>query len=185
MPDHPTIAALKATAPSPESPLPWKAQPNRREVIDAVAAPVCDTMNGADAAHIAAAVNAAPQLLARVAELERRSAATVVDVGRADDMDRVLANFNEAVKADPASVLGMVDIVRGAFENARDNFNACAKLEADVRDLKAALEAARVAVEGIGDLMVSGSRTGCDCWECCRQRSLEAARRAVGLEEGK
>lgn len=64
------IAAVKANPPSPDSPTPWKAQPRRHEVIGAVAAPVADTLNSADAAHIAAAVNAAPLLIAEVERLQ-------------------------------------------------------------------------------------------------------------------
>lgn len=77
--EHETIAALRATAPSDNRPLPW--QDDEGEVQD------CDGYTIARAAkveraHIVAAVNAAPHLLAEVDALRAQVAAAreVIDV---------------------------------------------------------------------------------------------------------
>lgn len=79
MADHPTIEALKATA--PESSLPWR---GLYDVFDANGFTVAWRVLEPDAAHIAAAVNAAPHLLARVAELEGALEAARVAVDEAE-----------------------------------------------------------------------------------------------------
>ena len=62
------LAALKANPNDTESPLPWQ-QKDRRTVVDADGDFVARCATEADAAHIAAAVNAAPVLAAEVEKL--------------------------------------------------------------------------------------------------------------------
>jgi hypothetical protein len=75
------IEALKATAPSNLSPLPWEVKAYTSIVRDVNDDRVAEAWHERDAAHIAAAVNAAPHLLARVAELEAALEAARVAVG--------------------------------------------------------------------------------------------------------
>ena len=70
------IAAVKANPPL--NPLPWREDDS--VVRSASSNAVAQWAEWADAAHIAAAVNAAPVLLARVAELESRLEAARVAV---------------------------------------------------------------------------------------------------------
>lgn len=78
MTEHPTITALRATAPHELSPLPWRVDDDEVS-LDAV---LCSTglavsigSYDKDASHIAAAVNAAPHLLAEVDRLRAQLAA--------------------------------------------------------------------------------------------------------------
>lgn len=136
MSDHPTITALKATAPSIHSPLPWSVHSCLYNMRDAEGNATADVLTDDDAAHIAAAVNAAPHLLARVAELE-------------------------AVKD---------------------------SLTTEVLALRAALEAARVAVAELPEYYHEAScgiecgHKDCDCPAEYGETKRIAARRAVGLE---
>lgn len=84
--------------------------------------------------------------LERVKVVELRSAATPVDVERADDGDAIMRDFDEVAEMDPASILKVVALARDAFKNAIANFNACARLEAQVRDLTAERDEARAKV---------------------------------------
>ena len=70
MTEHPTITALRATA--PESPLPWR---GLYDVFDANGFTVAWRVPEPDASHIAAAVNAAPHLLAEIDRLRAQVAA--------------------------------------------------------------------------------------------------------------
>ena len=77
------LAALKANPPDEFSPFPWRTQPHQNKVIDAAAALVADTLSNDDAACIAAAVNAAPVL---VAEVEKLTADLAALQARFDDL---------------------------------------------------------------------------------------------------
>ena len=82
---HPTITALRATAPHPESPLPWRI--NGRFLEDSNGDDVGGIGYCEDAAHIAAAVNAAPVLLAEVDALRAQLEALVGLVERWPELD--------------------------------------------------------------------------------------------------
>lgn len=90
MNEHPTITALRATAPHAESPLPWSQTPHSMGIGVECASDdgnefVGETFYAADAAHIAAAVNAAPVLLAEVDALLAQVAAAREAVAHLDD----------------------------------------------------------------------------------------------------
>ena len=82
---HPTITALRATAPHAESPLPWREDDS--VVRSASSNAVAQWAEWADAAHIAAAVNAAPVLLAEVDALRAQLEALVGLVERWPELD--------------------------------------------------------------------------------------------------
>ena len=88
---HPTIAALRATAtaPSVASPLPWGVYYDDAMapvVTDAAGELVAEHVSlASDAAHIVAAVNAAPHLLAEVDALRAQVAAAREAVAHLDD----------------------------------------------------------------------------------------------------
>ena len=81
---HPTITALRATAPHPESPLPWSANGTIIEDCDGYDV---GALYREDAAHIVAAVNAAPHLLAEVDRLRAQLEALVGLVERWPELD--------------------------------------------------------------------------------------------------
>lgn len=88
MTEHPTITALRATAPHELSPLPWRVDDDEVS-LDAV---LCSTglavsigSYDKDASYIAAAVNAAPHLLAEVDRLRAQLEALVGLVAKWDD----------------------------------------------------------------------------------------------------
>lgn len=73
MNEHPAIAALRKTAPSIASPLPWSIEHSC--IVDARGSVVDNLLLKADRKHIAAAVNAAPHLLAEIDRLRAQLAA--------------------------------------------------------------------------------------------------------------
>ena len=75
------IAAVKANPPNPESPLPWRRKDGGiGEVLAADDSLVCEMAVDEDAAHIAAAVNAAPVIIAEVERLRAQLEAARVAV---------------------------------------------------------------------------------------------------------
>jgi len=75
----------------------------------------------------------------RVAVLERRSAATPEDVEHADEIDATLQTFDEIMAENPQAVAETIEMCRGILRESQANFNACARLEAKVRDIAAAV----------------------------------------------
>ncbi len=86
MSEHPTITALRETAPHRMSPLPWRY--NGFDVVDAAGGVVVRGPTKEDGLHIAAAVNAAPHLLAEVDQLRERLAAAREAVAKRRGHDR-------------------------------------------------------------------------------------------------
>ncbi len=121
MPDHPTIAALKATAPSIHSPLPWSVHSCLYNMRDAEGNATADVLTDDDAAHIAAAVNAAPHLLARVLELEAALEAARVAVAKWHASDHDELCWSLAPDARAAAEFGCTC---GSDDNNRDRFAA-------------------------------------------------------------
>ena len=88
MNEHPTITALRATAPHAESPLPWRVDDDEVSpdaVLCSTGLAVSIGSYDKDASHIVAAVNAAPHLLAEVDALRAQVAAALEAVAHLDD----------------------------------------------------------------------------------------------------
>lgn len=85
MSEHPTITALRATAPHELSPLPWMA--TGRRIVDSNKDAVCQYLTEADEKYIMACVNAAPHLLAEVDRLQAQLEALVGLVERWPELD--------------------------------------------------------------------------------------------------
>lgn len=164
------IAAVKANPPHPESPMPWRRKDGGiGEVLAADDSLVCEMAVDEDAAHIAAAVNAAPVL---VAEVERLSAA-VATAERLREEDRM-----KLIRCKSAMREWQV-----ASEFADDR---AVKANKEVARLQAVVEAARVAVAEMRQdhkndcarIILGQYGRECDCG----LTEILASRCALGLE---
>lgn len=151
------IAAVKANPPHPDSPLPWRV--NGKFIEDSKREDVGGIGYRDDAAHIAAAVNAVPIL---IAEVERLSAA-VATAERLQKEDRM-----KLIRCKSAMREWQV-----ASEFADDR---AVKANKEVERLQAALAAARVAAEKLWTDCRDDCASGAEiAIELCRALGLEVS----------
>lgn len=94
----------------------------------------------------------------RVKVVELRSAATPVDVALCDEMDLLISEYSDLMATNPECIMALVEHCREGLEIAKKNFNACARLEAENRDLQAELAALREAVLGLPEYLHGPAR---------------------------
>ena len=117
------IAAVKANPPHPDSPLPWRV--NGKFIEDSKREDVGGIGYRDDAAHIAAAVNAAPVLLAEVERLQctlvaqAKRASLPVDQLRHDDLAEHLADRIAELEAQlEAARVALIPVAHAAWCDA-------------------------------------------------------------------
>lgn len=134
----------------------------------------------------------------RVAVVEARSAATPIDVSHADDYDDFIEYVTKYISdVDKGAIvlaegqtaaLGrlMLEAIRESAINSATNFNACARLEAEVRDLAAFRSAVglwpRIPHATGTYRCVSWTGALCNCGADAANAARAAARKLAGIE---